>query len=489
MNSEALRILFATPECAPWVKTGGLGDVSAGLPAALLGAGLDVRVLLPAYPQVLESATPRQPLADIAAERFPAVRLWEAVLPSGVTALLLDCAQMFDRPGGPYTDAHGNAWDDNALRFGLLSRAAALLAGAHTPLSWRPQVLHCNDWQTGLAPAYVRYGPRPAAATLMAVHNLAFQGIFPAELLGALGLPPQSYAVEGLEFWGKLSFLKAGLYYADALATVSPTYAQEIQHEELGSGLHGLLAARRDVLHGILNGIDTKLWDPASDPLLRRRYTAQTLDAKSDNKSALQARLGLAAVSREPLFGVIARLTEQKGCDLVLEAAKAIVTLPAQLAVLGVGEPAYERALIALAASRPDRIAVVIGFDEALAHLIEGGADALLMPSRFEPCGLNQMYSQRYGTPPIAHATGGLADSVVDATPQMLTDGTATGFMFRTPTAAALLEAIERAAQAYRHPAIWRAIQRNGMAREFSWRASANAYAALYKKLAQARRD
>ena len=487
-NPSRLRLLFATSECAPLVKTGGLADVSAALPVALARLGIDVRMLLPAYRQVLAQLPQCREIARLASSaNLPAARLLQCRTDSGVPLYALDCPEFYDRPGGPYQDETGSDWSDNALRFGLLSRAAALLAGGGSPLDWRPQVLHCNEWQTALAPAYLRYGAHTPAAALVTIHNLAFQGIFEPELLAALGLPAESFRPDGVEYYGKLSFLKAGLQYADAITTVSPGYAQEIQGEELGFGLQGLLAARKDRLYGILNGIDTAMWDPANDPLIACRYSADTLAAKAGNKRALRERLGLADTPDVPLFAVVSRLTEQKGLDWLLEIAPQLLALPAQLALLGGGEPEFERSFRALAQRHPRQVSATIGFDETLAHLIEAGADAFLMPSRFEPCGMNQMYSQRYGTPPIVRATGGLADTVVDCTQANLAAGSASGFVFHEASAAALLAALGRAAGAWRDNAIWRALQKNGMARDFSWDASARRYAEIYARLANNR--
>jgi starch synthase len=481
---EPFRILFATPECAPWVKTGGLADVSAALPAALEALGHDVRVLLPGYPAVLQAAAHRRPVATIPAHaELPAAALLEAPLPSGVPALVVDCAALYDRPGGPYQDADARDWPDNPLRFGLLSHAAALLAGGSSPLDWRPQVLQCNDWQTGLAPAHLHFAGGARAATVMSVHNLAFQGLFPAGEASRVGLPAAAYAVDGAEFFGRLSFLKAGLAYADAITTVSPTYAREIQSEPLGFGLQGLLAARAERLYGITNGIDVAEWDPATDRRIAQRYDQDRLTAKGFNKEALQERLGLPVAKDVPLLGMVARLTEQKGVDLVIEIARELVAQPAQLVVLGRGDPALEASLVALAAANPRAVAARIGFDEPLAHLIEAGADIFLMPSRFEPCGLNQLYSQRYGTPPVAHATGGLIDTIVDCTDATLAEGTATGFLFDEATPTALLEAVERALAVYRDAKLWRRLQRAGMARDFGWEAAARRYAEVYAGL------
>jgi starch synthase len=485
-----MRILFATSECAPLVKTGGLGDVSAAFPAALKTLGLDPRILLPAYRAVLAQLPDYREVARFAATAdFPAARLLQGQTPAGVPLLALDCADLYDRAGGPYQDAAGSDWADNALRFGLLSHAAALLGSAASPLGWQPDVVHCNDWQTGLAPAYLRYAAGARAATVQTIHNLAYQGIFEPQFAAALGLPPESFTPDGVEYHGKLSFLKSGLQFADAITTVSPTYALEIQSEPLGFGLQGLLAARRDSLSGILNGIDTGLWNPATDSMIAGRYDADTLGAKAINKSALQRRLGLVPSPAMPLFGVVSRFTQQKGLDWLLAIAPRVLALPAQLVILGSGERPLEQSLHALALAHPQLASTSIGFDETLAHLLEAGADAFLMPSRFEPCGMNQMYSQRYGTPPIVRSTGGLADTVTDCTQATLAAGSASGFVFHEPSAQALLAAIERAASAWRDGATWRALQRNGMAKNFGWEASARRYTAIYARLANKRSE
>ena len=472
-DRPACSVLFVAPECAPLAKTGGLGDVCAALPAALRATGVEVEVLIPGYPGILQGVRTRE-VASLSALGVEA-RLRSGPLPgSGVPFLVLECPELYARAGGPYQDENGVDWPDNALRFGLLSRVAAILACEGSPFTWRPDVVHCNDWPAGLAPAYLHFEKGPRAASLMSVHNLAFQGTVDPAWLKRLELPPESWSPEGVEFHGRLSFLKAGLAYASLLATVSPTYAAEIQTEAFGCGLDGLLRHRAGVLTGILNGIDTSAWNPASDPHLARRYDDATLELKGANKAALQRRMGLPFDDGVPLFGLVGRLTGQKGIDLVLESADELAAL-GQLVVLGKGEAAYERALRELAAERPARVAVRIGFDEPLAHLIEAGADLFLMPSRYEPCGLNQMYSQRYGTPPVARATGGLADTVEDGV---------TGFAFANPARPDFLAAVERAVRAWRDPAAWRALQRAGMARDFSWSAAARRYAALYRRLA-----
>ena len=482
-----LRILYLTSECAPLVKTGGLGDVAGALPQAMARLGLEMTVLMPAYRSVRLKLGTLSTAAEFApTPHFPGARILEGELAGAVRLWLVDCPPLYDRDGGPYGDDLGDDWNDNAMRFGLLCRIAAGIAGAASPLAWRPDVVHCNDWQTALAPAYLHFAPEPRARSLFTVHNLAFQGVFDAGLVPKLGLPAECFSSAGVEYYGKLSFLKAGLNYADIITTVSRTYAVEIRREPLGMGLQGLLAARCDVLHGILNGIDTTLWNPASDPHLARRYDVASLEGKLDNKRALQSQLGLERQDRLPLAGVVARLTQQKGIDLLIEVAHELLGLPCQLAVLGTGDRAYAERLLALTRQYPGRLAAHIGYDERLAHLVEGGADFFLMPSRFEPCGMNQMFSQRYGTPPVVRATGGLADSVTDCNAETLADGTATGFSFTEASGAALLEAAGRAVRSYCDPGTWRALQRNGMARDFGWDASAGEYARLYGRLAGA---
>jgi len=480
----ALRVLFVTSECAPWIKTGGLADVSAALPPALEACGIDVRVLMPLYGAVRPHLAHAAVRARLPANGpRPAADLIEAPLPSGTPAWLLEAPELYERDGGPYVDATGRDWPDNARRFAALARTAADIAQGIDGLDWVPDVIHAHDWQAGLAPAYVRFdGTR--VPTVMTIHNLAFQGMFPADTLRQVGLPPESWSIDGVEYFGHLSFMKAGLFYADAITTVSPTYAEEIQREPLGMGLQGLLAGRRDVLTGILNGIDTTVWDPARDAALPRAFDATHPQGKATSKRALQARAGLPQEPDVPLLAMVSRLTEQKGVDLVLGVAEQLRQTPLQLVVLGSGDRLFEQALLQLAEAQPLRVSVRIGFDEAYAHLIEGGADAFLMPSRFEPCGMNQMYSQRYGTIPVVHATGGLRDSVVDCAPETLADKSASGFVFDTPTVPAFTDAVRRALTAYADRRLWRTLQKNGMARDFSWGASARKYLEIFAALA-----
>ncbi len=476
-----MKVLFATPEAAPLVKTGGLGDVSGALPAALRREGIDVRLLMPGYPSVLAYAAGRsEVVAELDLPPFPRATLLATTMPDGVPLYVLACDPLFDRPGGPYLQPAGGDWPDNDIRFALLSRAAATLSHESSPLEWRPDVLHCNDWQTGLAPTYLDVLGGVRARTVLTIHNLAYQGLCPPEVLPRLGLPWDVYRMDGVEYHGHVSFLKGGLQMTDRITTVSPGYAREIQHEPLGFGLQGLLSWRARDLVGILNGIDTTIWDPANDPLIPRRYRADTLPRKDDNRAALREYFALDATPKVPVVGIVSRLVPQKGFDLLLGCADEAMALGMQLAVLGSGDVATETAFRALESRYPGSVGVRTGFDERLSHLVEAGADLFLMPSRFEPCGLNQMYSQRYGTPVVARATGGLADSIVDATPETVAAGTGTGFMFADATPEALLAALERAVAAFADRRAWRRIQRAGMARDFSWDAAARTYAALY---------
>jgi len=484
MAQSKLSALFVTSEAAPLVKTGGLADVSGSLPVALMYQGVDVRVLMPGYPAVMEGVKSKGRLASLPAlGELPGSQLLAGKLPGGVPLLIVDCPQLYDRPGGPYQDTTGKDWPDNELRFGLLSYLAAILASAHSPISWRPQVLHCHDWQAGLGPVYLHYMPGEKARSVMTIHNLAYQGVFPPVTVSRLGVPPSAFSPDGVEYYGNMSFLKGGLHYADRITTVSPNYAREIQLEPLGMGMQGLLAHRSGVLTGILNGIDTDAWDPESDPYIAKYYNAARLPVKLENKRVLQDKLGLSGDEALPLVGLIGRFTEQKGFDLVLQCAADLLRMPVQLAVLGSGDADLQDGFQQLARTYPRQVGAHVGYDESMAHQIEAGADIFLMPSRFEPCGLNQMYSQRYGTPVVAHATGGLVDSIVDCTPETIANKTATGFLFSPMTRQALLEGVARAVRAYGDKKLWRQIQKNGMAKDFSWGAIAAQYVELYASL------
>jgi starch synthase len=477
MNAP-LHILFATPECAPWVKTGGLGDVCGALPQALTALGHEVRVLIPMFEALAPLAPRAQQSIDLPAQGpWPDASL-RLVQEGGLMLWLLDCPALYGRPSGPYLDGQGQDFTDNAERFGFLSHVAARLSSTQSPSpDWPVDVLHCHDWTVGLAPAYLQQDAGRHAVSVMTIHNLLFQGPFPAELAPRLAIPPDWLSVEeGLLHWDRINFLKAGLRHADMITTVSPTYAREIQGEALGCGLDGMLRLRSRDLVGILNGIDTAVWQPAADPLIAAPYDAAHIEGKALNKQALRQRMGLAEDPQAMLLGLVSRMSSQKGIDLVLEGLPVLMTMGCQLCVLGTGDKALEEALVQAAASYPGNVAVHIGFDEALAHLIEAGADAFLMPSLFEPCGLNQMYSQAYGTPPIVRAVGGLVDSVVDDI-----DGNGTGFLFDEAITPAFLQAVQRARAAFDTPERWRGIQQRAMARDNSWAESARHYTQVYE--------
>jgi starch synthase len=487
-TSDRLKVLFVASEAYPLVKTGGLGDVCGSLPPALQSLGIEVRLLLPAYREAVARAGRLAQAARLDLPGFGEVGLLEGRLPgTRVRLWLLEHASAYDRPGHPYLGPDGQPWPDNAERFALLGRAAAALALGAAPDGWRPDVLHAHDWQTGLAPVWLAEAPqRPAV--VFTVHNLSYQGLFPYETFVMLGLPRQFWSPEALEFYGQLSFIKGGLVFADWITTVSPTYAREIQTPAHGCGLDGLLRHRAARLRGILNGIDTRTWNPARDPHLVSPYTRTRLEGKRANKLALQEELALAPRDPQiPLLGIVSRLVPQKGIDLIISAWPQLAVRPLELVVLGSGEPALEQALVALGARYPERVRVIIGYDERLAHRITAGADIFLMPSRFEPCGLNQMYSQRYGTVPVVHRTGGLNDTVVDASAEALAAGTATGFVFDELSPEALARAVERALALYAEPRRWRGLMLAGMRQDFSWQRSAQEYSALYHEALAAR--
>ncbi|HEY9198689.1 MAG TPA: glycogen synthase GlgA, partial [Gammaproteobacteria bacterium] len=410
-----MKILFASSEAHPLIKTGGLADVSGALPKALHDLKQDVRLILPAYQELLARVDAPREIARITLPgTLDSVRVLETVLPeSAVPVYLIEAPRCFDRSGNPYTGPDGRDWPDNAARFARFCRAVVEVAQDRAGLDWRADIVHCNDWQTGLVPALLSLEtPRPA--TVFTVHNLAYQGLFDWPTFQSLDLPYDWWSLHALEFHDQLSFIKGGLVYADWLTTVSPTYAREIRTAEYGCGLEGLLTQRADRLSGILNGADYALWDPAADPLLEQHFSRKSLKGKAGNKQALQMQFDLPAAPKLPLFAHIGRLVAQKGIDLLLEILPQLMERPLQLVILGSGQADLEAALRAAQRDYPDRLGIRIGYDEVLAHRIEAGADAFLMPSRFEPCGLNQIYSLRYGTLPIVRRTGGLADTVTD---------------------------------------------------------------------------
>ncbi|MFP4609968.1 MAG: glycogen synthase GlgA [Thiohalophilus sp.] len=481
------RVLYCSSEAYPLIKTGGLGDVAGSLPRALQRLGHDVRLLLPAYRELLQNLSHRpRRLIELTIDNYPVV-LWQTTLPgSRVITWLVDCPPLFDRPGNPYHDAEGEPWPDNAQRFALFDQVAARLAVGQSDLDWQPDIVHGNDWQCGLIPVYLELLPERRPACVFTIHNLAYQGIFERSAFEQLDLPESLWHYTRLEYYGQFSFIKGGLIYADRITTVSPTYAREIQSARFGHGMEGVLTHRSERLSGILNGIDTRTWNPGTDRFIVKRYNRRHLADKQVNKAALQAHFGLPQTDGSMLMGMVSRLVEQKGIDLVLDGLTRLFRLPVQLVILGSGDKRYERALQQAVKQYPRQLAVTIGYDEQLAHRIEAGADLFLMPSRFEPCGLNQMYSQRYGTLPLVTAVGGLADTVIDAAGDALQRGEASGFVMQEVSVSALQKSLQRAVRHYQTPLRWRQLQQFAMQRDFSWERSASAYAELYE---QARRE
>jgi starch synthase len=472
-------VLSLASEAYPLIKTGGLADVVGALPGALAEHGYALTTLLPGYPAVeplIRGGREMHRWSDLigAEARLVASTFGEQPL------LILDAPALFARDGGPYGDASGRDWDDNWRRFAALARAGAEVAGGTVP-GYRFPLLHAHDWQAGLAPAYVR-ALGVDVKTVMTVHNIAFQGRFDLSLFLALGLPDWMAGIHGVEYYGALGYLKAGLQAADAITTVSPTYAREIRDPEFGMGLEGLIGARAARVSGIVNGIDPAVWNPADDAALPARYTADTLEARDTNRAAVEAAFGLAP-GDGPIFTVVSRLTWQKGMDVLADLLDDLVAAGGKLALLGSGDKALEAAFTAAAARHPGRIGVRIGYDEALSHLLQGGADAILIPSRFEPCGLTQLYGLAYGCVPVVARTGGLADTVIDANEAALAARVATGIFHDGVTPDALRHAITRAIDLYARPDDWRTLQRNGMAADFSWRESGRRYASLYHDL------
>ena len=470
-----MKVLFVTSEFADYAKVGGLGDVSAGLPRALKRRGIDVRVLMPAYPEVIAKASDVSIVADLPARAgIEACRIGEVRTPDGLVIYLVLAPALYQRTGTPYCGPEGLDWPDNDLRFARLSLAAAELAKGRAGLRWVPDLLHVNDWLGGLAPAYLRWeGVR--VPTLLTIHNIAYRGVFAKKRLHALGIPDRAFDVEGVEFYGGISFLKAGMYYADHVSTVSRTYAREITTEELGAGLHGLTQgiAAEGRLSGIVNGLDES-WDPARDPHLPHRFKADNLSGKRAIADLVRTGLCLAP-SQGPLLGVVSRLVPQKGFDILAEAARDIVRDGGQIAMLGLGDHDTEYMMSRLARSHRGHIALLIGFNEAMARRILAASDFFLIPSRFEPCGLTQMQAQRYGALPIAHATGGLADTIEDGV---------TGFLFSDFSGEGLHAACRRAFTAYADPAVLGRMRQAAMARRFPWVDAAQAYEKIYGRLA-----
>lgn len=479
----ALNVLSVASEAVPLVKTGGLADVAGALPAALAPHGVRMTTLLPGFPAVMQAAKRGKVLHQYDSlfgepARLVAGKLGEYPL------VVLDAPGLFAREGGPYGDPAGKDWQDNWRRFAALGRAGADLAGGLVKLP-KFDLLHAHDWQAGMAPAYLRFAPVAGSKpvpSVMTVHNMAFQGYYNREVFKHLGLPKRAWAIDGVEYHKGVSFLKAGLEAASMVTTVSPTYATEIRSAEFGMGLEGLVISRGNRVRGIVNGIDAAEWNPADDGQLAAKFTPRTIGKRAANKRALESEFGLEA-GDGPLFVVISRLTWQKGMDVLLEVLDHLVGIGGRLALLGSGDRAMEAEFAAAAARHPGRIGVRIGYDEGLSHRMQGGGDAILVPSRFEPCGLTQLYGLAYGCVPVVARTGGLADTVIDANLAALEAGAATGVQFSGVDYPTLAAAISRTVALYHQPTVWRAIQRSGMKADFSWKSSGNAYAELYREL------
>ncbi|KRD51285.1 glycogen synthase GlgA [Ensifer sp. ENS10] len=476
-----MNVLSVASEVYPLIKTGGLADVVGALPAALVPHGVKTRTLVPGYPAVLQKLKKKKKVGSFA-NLFgnPATILAAEV--DGLDLLVLDQAALYARDGGPYVDATGRDYVDNFRRFAALSLAAAEIAGGDVASGWKPDIVHAHDWQTALTPVYMHFGSAAATPTVMTIHNIAFQGQFGASVFPELALPPEAFSMQFVEYYGDVGFLKGGLQTANAVTTVSPSYAQEILTPEFGMGLEGLLKSRVADLSGIVNGIDADIWDPQTDPHIAQHFSATTLKQRAGNRRALEERFGLEK-GNGPIFCVVSRLTWQKGMDLVAEVADEIVAMGGKLIVLGSGDAALEGALLAAASRHRGHIGMVTGYNEPLSHLMQAGSDAILIPSRFEPCGLTQLYGLRYGCVPVVARTGGLADTIIDANEAGLAAKVATGFQFTPVNADGLRLAIRRVLRAYSEPKVWAKIQTQGMKSDVSWATSADRYVSLYSGL------
>jgi starch synthase len=478
---KPLKVLSVTSELYPLIKTGGLADVAGALPLALQAQGVEMRTLLPGYPAVMAALKNAHIVhhfralfggkADVLSAEHAGLRLY-----------VLDAPHLYNRPGNPYLQPDGMDWHDNALRFAALARVGADI-GKGLLKEFTPHIVHCHDWQAALVPVYLHFDGGKRPKTIITVHNLAFQGRFKPDILQDIGLPAEANSVEAIEYFGDLSFLKGGLQFADWITTVSPTYAREIRLPDAGMGMDGILRTKLDRTSGILNGIDTNVWNPETDTALPAPFSAKKLSLRAKSKAALQKRLGLTPDKNAQIFGVISRLSSQKGLDLLLEALPALLLSGGQLALLGAGDTGLEQGFRAAQTAYPGQIACVIGYDESLAHLIQAGSDALLVPSRFEPCGLTQLCALRYGAIPVVARVGGLNDTIIEANEMALNAGVATGIQFSPVTVPNLIEAIRRAAQLYADTPRWKQMQHNAMKTDVSWDTSARAYAQLYHQI------
>lgn len=476
-----MNVLMVVSECAPFLKTGGLADVAGALPAALSEHGVSSRTLMPAYRALKPLLAKGKEVAVLDGLPGGSAQV-VAVTAEGIDLLLLDQPDLYDRDGGPYVSPQGRDWDDNHIRFAALAMAGARICAEGLD-GWRPQIAHAHDWQAALLPVYLKQMEITDVKSVLTIHNIAFQGRFGPHVLGELGLRSDWFHPEALEYYGDLGFLKGGLTMADQITTVSPTYAQEILTPQFGAGLDGVLRARAHRLTGILNGIDLDVWNPATDAELAQTYDARSLKRKAQTRAALQDRLGLSSDSKGPLFCVVSRLTEQKGLDVLLDAVPHLVAKGGQLAVLGSGDPVLEQGFQRAADQFAGQVGTFIGYDEAFSHQLQGGSDAILIPSRFEPCGLTQLYGLRYGTLPVVTQTGGLADTIVDANVAAIGAGVATGFKVYDLTLEGLNSTLDRVFEIYQTPKRWQTMQRAAMKNAFDWDASALEYLNVYKAL------
>lgn len=485
-NVTCVKILSVTSEIFPLIKTGGLADVTGSLPKALVGYGCYTRTLVPGYPQLFAGLIGVKVLHFFPDLFGAPASLLEAQY-EDLDLLVLDAPALFNRPGGPYLDENGRDHPDNWKRFAVLSYVASAIAGGLIA-DWSPEVVHTHDWQTALTSVYMRYSSNAnTIPSILTIHNLAFQGQFPTSVVSQIGLPPETVTLDCLEYYGDISYLKGGIRTASAITTVSPTYAREVVSPELGMGMAGALSSRPRTLTGIVNGIDMDIWNPATDAYLPANYDHKRMRLRGVNRAKLLETFRLDD-SPGPIFAAVTRLTWQKGGDMLAEVAEEISHLGGRLIVLGKGEAQVENALLAAAGRHPDRIGVRIGYDEATAHLIHGGSDVILQPSRFEPCGLTQLYALRYGAVPVVSRTGGLSETIIDANDAAISARVATGFQFHPATAENLRLSIHRAFAAYRDPKKWARLQNQGMKANFSWERSAEQYAALYASLLPGRR-
>lgn len=479
---SGLKVLSVTSEIFPLVKTGGLADVAGALPRALAAEGVEMRSLVPGYPGILDRLVEATTVRDYG-DLFGGPARLLAGQAGDLELFAIDAPHLYGRPGNPYLGPDGRDWPDNARRFAALARVGADI-GLGALAAFRPDLVHAHDWQAALVPAYLRFAAGARPGSVVTIHNLAFQGHFPISVFRELGLPDRALAIDGVEYFGGVGYLKAGLQLADAITTVSPTYAREILTPQFGMALDGLLRARSGAVYGIVNGIDESVWNPASDPALPQRFETASIDLRLRNKAALQRKLGLTPDNR-PLFAVVSRLSSQKGLDLLLRAVPGLLAKGGQLALLGSGDRDLETGFAEAAAAGSDSIGCVFGYDESLAHLLQGGADFILVPSRFEPCGLTQLCALRYGAAPVVSRVGGLADTVIDANEAAAAAGVATGVQFSPLSVEALSYAIDRALAIYREPAAMRRMRQNGMQADVSWRAPARRYAALYRAISR----